>query len=130
MGETNVNHRSIFSMRFTAAPPSSRVPRGRTAMAKSIARLLVAAMAVAAMTLASVAGTGLAQAQTNTSTDRAALVALYNATDGDNWGNNTNWGSDMPLSGWHGVDVDDSGGVVRLSLSSNRLTGPIPGELW
>ena len=98
MGETNGNHWSIFSMRFAAAPPSSRVPRGRTEMAKSIARLLVAAMAVAAMTLASVAGTGLAQAQTNTSTDRAALVALYNATDGDNWGNNTNWGSDMPLS--------------------------------
>ena len=49
----------------------------------------VAAMAVAAMTLASVAGTGLAQAQTNTSTDRAALVSLYNATDGDNWGTTT-----------------------------------------
>ena len=81
MGETNGNHRSIFSMRSTAAPPPSRVPRGRTEMAKSIARLLVAVMAVAAMTLASVAGTGLAQAQTNTSTDRAALVALYNATE-------------------------------------------------
>ena len=27
MGETNGNHWSIFSMRFTAAPPSSRVPR-------------------------------------------------------------------------------------------------------
>ena len=129
MGETNVNHRSIFSMRFTAAPPSSRVPRGRTAMAKSIARLLVAAMAVAAMTLASVAGTGLAQAQTNTSTDWAALVALYNATDGDNWGNNTNWGSDMPLSGWHGVTTDSDGRVRRLYLQDNQLSGEVPSEL-
>ena len=43
-------------------------------------------MAVAAMTLASAAGTGLAQAQTNTTlSDRDALVALYNATDGPNW---------------------------------------------
>ena len=129
MGETNGNHRSIFSMRSTAAPPPSRVPRGRTQMAKSIARFLVAVMAVAAMALASVAGTGLAQAQTNTPTDRDALVTLYNATSGDNWANNDNWLSDKPLGEWHGVDVDDSGGVVSLSLSSNRLTGTIPGEL-
>ena len=129
MGETNGNHRSIFSMRSTAAPPPSRVSRGRTQMAKSIARFLVAVMAVAAMALASVAGTGLAQAQTNTPTDRDALVILYNATSGDNWANNDNWLSDKPLSGWHGVDVDDSGGVVRLSLIFNELAGPIPAEL-
>ena len=129
MGETNGNHRSIFSMRSTAAPPPSRVPRGRTQMAKSIARFLVAVMAVAAMALASVAGTGLAQAQTNTPTARDALVTLYNATSGDNWANNDNWLSDKPLGEWHGVDVDDSGGVVRLSLSFNELAGPIPAEL-
>ena len=126
MGETNGNHRSIFSMRSTAAPPPSRVPRGRTQMAKSIARFLVAVMAVAAMALASVAGTGLAQARTNTPTDRAALVALYNATSGDNWANNTNWGSDMPLRGWHGVTTDSDGRVRRLDLSGNELTGCIP----
>ena len=57
-------------------------------MAKSIARFLVAVMAVAAMALASVAGTGLAQAQMNTPTDQDALVTLYNATSGDNWANN------------------------------------------
>ena len=28
--------------------------------------------------------------------DRAALVALYNATDGSNWGNDANWLSDEP----------------------------------
>ena len=129
MGETNGNHRSIFSMRSTAAPPPSRVPRGRTQMAKSIARFLVAVMAVAAMALASVAGTGLAQAQTNTPTDRDALVTLYNATSGDNWANNDNWLSDKPLGEWHGVDVDDSGGVVRLNLIFNDLAGTIPADL-
>ena len=122
MGETNGNHRSIFSMRSTAAPPPSRVSRGRTQMAKSIARFLVAVMAVAAMALASVAGTGLAQAQTNTPTDRDALVILYNATSGDNWANNDNWLSDMPLSGWHGVTTDSDGRVRRLDLSDNQLS--------
>ena len=129
MSDTNGNRRSIFIMRSTAATPPSRGPRERTEMAKSIGRLLVAVMAVAAMALASAAGTGLAQAQTNTPTDRAALVVLYNATDGPNWRNNTNWLSDKPLGEWHGVGVDDSGGVVRLSLSFNDLAGPIPAEL-
>ena len=129
MGETNGNHRSIFSMRSTAAPPPSRVPRGRTQMAKSIARFLVAVMAVAAMALASAAGTGLAQAQTNTPTERATLVALYNATSGDNWANNTNWLSDKPLRGWHGVTTDSDGRVRRLDLSGNQLSGEVPSEL-
>ena len=51
-------------------------------------------------------------------TDRDALVTLYNATSGDNWANNDNWLSDKPLGEWHGVDVDDSGGVVRLQTSA------------
>ena len=131
MGETNGNHRGIFSMRSTAAPPPSRVPRGRTQMAKSIARFLVAVMAVAAMALASVAGTGLAQAQTNTPTDddRAALVALYNATDGANWLNNDNWLSNATMGVWDGVTTDSDGRVTRLLLSNNQLTGEISAEL-
>ena len=129
MGETNGNHRSIFSMRSTAAPPPSRVPRGRTQLAKSIARFPVAVMAVAAMALASAAGTGLAQAQTNTSTDRAALAALYNATDGANWLNNRNWLSNGPMGEWHGVTTDSDGRVTRLDLRYNQLTGEIPAEL-
>ena len=129
MGETNGNHRSIFSMRSTAAPPPSRVPRGRTQLAKSIARFPVAVMAVAAMVLASAAGTGLAQVQTNTSTDRDALVALYNATDGANWLNNRNWLSNGPMGEWHGVTTDSDGRVTRLDLRYNQLTGEIPAEL-
>ena len=118
MGETNGNPRSIFSMRSTAVPPPSRVPRGRTQMAKSIARFLVAVMAVAAMALASVAGTGLAQAQTNTPTDRDALVTLYNATSGGGWANNDNWLSDKPLGEWHGVTTDSDGRVRRWTSAT------------
>ena len=129
MGETNGNHRSIFSMRPTASTRFLRVPGGRTKMAKSMAGFLVAVMAVAAMALASAAGTGMAQAQTNPSTDRAALVALYNATDGPNWGSNINWLSDMPLGEWHGVTTNSSGRVTGLDLYNNQLSGEIPPEL-
>ena len=61
--------------------------------------------------------------------DRSALVALYNATDGDNWTNNTNWLSDEPLGDWHGVTTDAGGRVTGLSLGRNVLTGAIPSQL-
>ncbi len=71
--------------------------------------------------------------------DRAALVALYNATDGPNWVNNENWLTDAPLGDWFGVDTDDSGRVVSLAMGyydrqleqwiSNGVSGPIPTEL-
>ena len=61
--------------------------------------------------------------------DRAALVALYNATEGASWDTSTNWLSDRPLDEWHGVTTNSVGRVTELSLSSNQLTGPIPAEL-
>ena len=62
-------------------------------------------------------------------TDRAALVALYNATDGANWHNNGNWLSNAPMGEWHGVTTDSDGRVTRLWLAGNQLTGSIPAEL-
>ena len=61
--------------------------------------------------------------------DREALVALYNATDGPNWFDNTNWLSDEPLGEWHGVSVGQAGRVVVLDLSWNGLSGDLPEEL-
>ena len=72
--------------------------------------------------------------------DRAALVALYEATGGPDWVNNEDWLTDAPLGDWYGVDVDGSGRVFQLDLAggwdpvsrewvSHGLTGPIPPEL-
>lgn len=60
--------------------------------------------------------------------EREALMALYNATDGDNWKNNTNWGSDKPLSEWANVYVWDNH-VKYLDLNNNNLRGSIPEEM-
>ena len=61
--------------------------------------------------------------------DRAALEALYDATDGPNWKDNDDWLTGAPLSEWYGVSVNEDGRVISLHLSSNDLTGPIPLEL-
>ena len=72
---------------------------------------------------------GNARAQTSVATDRAALVALYEATDGANWADNTNWLSTEGLSAWYGVTTDGNGRVTELDLDDNRLSGAIPAAL-
>ena len=62
------------------------------------------------------------RSQTSSQTDREALVALYHATDGPNWRNNTNWLSDAPLDEWHRVSTDSAGSVIGLGLGRNRLS--------
>ena len=61
--------------------------------------------------------------------DRAALVALYNATDGANWKRNKNWLSDLPIGEWYGVVTDNDHRVIQLRLSENQLTGTVLSEL-
>ena len=70
-----------------------------------------------------------ARAQDGVATDKAALVALYNATDGANWTTNTNWSSEESLSSWHGVTTNSDGRVTRLVLNDNGLDGTLPTEL-
>ena len=57
------------------------------------------------------------------------MEALYNATGGATWTNNTNWLSAMALSEWHGVTTDGTGRVTDLYLTDNNLSGEIPAEL-
>ncbi|MXY31074.1 MAG: hypothetical protein F4Y48_07690 [Gammaproteobacteria bacterium] len=61
--------------------------------------------------------------------DREVLVKLYDALDGENWTNNTNWLTERPIRAWYGVTNDASGRVTRLLLYSNGLAGKIPKEL-
>ena len=72
--------------------------------------------------------------------DRAALVALYEATDGPNWVNNEGWLTDAPLGEWYGVGTDGFGRVLSLNLGGqwdsergewipHGLQGSIPTEL-
>ena len=62
-------------------------------------------------------------------TDRAALGALYNATDGANWHDRDKWQSEAPMGEWYGVTTNSDGRVTHLDLHSNGLTGEIPAEL-
>ena len=62
--------------------------------------------------------------------DKAVLIALYNATGGDNWTNNTNWCTDKPLNEWYGIGVDPTIGRVNTTiLADNNLTGYLPEEI-
>ncbi len=62
-------------------------------------------------------------------TDRATLVVLYHATDGDNWAIKVGWLSDAPIGEWYGVATDSDGRVTAVALPGNWLSGQIPPEL-
>ena len=62
-------------------------------------------------------------------TDRAALVALYNATGGVNWRNNSNWLSEAPIGEWQGITTDARSRVTVPVLDDSQSTGEVPPEL-
>ena len=61
--------------------------------------------------------------------DRAALKALYDATEGPQWEQRRGWSTDAPLGEWHGVVTDSVGRVTWLTLPANGLKGTLPVEL-
>ncbi len=94
--------------------------------------MALAVAAIAAIMLA--AGLVNHQARTvqaqDVAADRAALVALYDATDGDaSWDESTGWKSDQPLGDWFGVTTNADGRVTSLIVADNNLTGSLPAEL-
>ncbi len=72
--------------------------------------------------------------------ERAALIALYNSTNGDSWTDNSGWKT-PPLHSdgfanpgtegtWYGISCDADGRKVQtISLSNNNLVGTLPPEL-
>ena len=64
--------------------------------------------------------------------ERDALIALYNATNGANWQQKTNWNTAASVSTWYGVTVSYASGVAHVSkidLQYNNLNGVIPIEI-
>jgi Leucine-rich repeat (LRR) protein len=72
--------------------------------------------------------------------ERAALIALYNSTDGDNWFDNSGWktppldedGFALPgtENSWKGITCDEGNTtVINIVLVDNNLKGTLPPEL-
>ncbi len=59
--------------------------------------------------------------------DKEALIALYNATDGVNW--TETWDLNAQMSTWKGVVLDTYGNVTKLDLYFNNLNGMLPSEI-
>ena len=60
--------------------------------------------------------------------EREALIALYKATNGDNWTHNDNWCSDKPIGEWYGV-IKNPDGSLLIGLDNNNLVGYLPDEM-
>lgn len=61
--------------------------------------------------------------------ERAALMALYNATNGTQWHRHRNWTSTGSIRDWQGVSTNSAGFVTELWLADNNLSGTLPPEL-
>ena len=121
---------AVFTWSSSAAPVATVDPSG-----------LVRGAGEGTATITATAGDASGTSEiTVVNLDRAALVALYNATDGPNWVDNTNWLTDAPLGEWYGVGTDRQGRVVRIDLAgrwdyearqwvNHGLRGELPVEL-
>ena len=55
-------------------------------------------------------------AQTSAESDKEALLAIFDATDGDSWDESGTWAGRKPIGEWAGVTTDEDGRVVGLDL--------------
>jgi PKD repeat protein len=99
-----------------------RIPeRGRTTRPLLRSALLAALILVA----------GMQAWGTIPSSERDALIAIYNATDGPHWAHSANWLGPSGTEGtWDGVVLDPRGTTVTdLVLWGNHLRGTLP-DIW
>ncbi|TVZ16701.1 thrombospondin type 3 repeat-containing protein [Maribacter sp. MAR_2009_72] len=87
-------------------------------MSKNYTQLLFAVFILFSIQLSS---------QGTAATDREALIAFYNSTDGDNW--TISWDLSAPTDSWYGVTTDANGRVTNILIQSNGLVGSLPDEL-
>ncbi|MFK5878807.1 MAG: T9SS type A sorting domain-containing protein [Flavobacteriaceae bacterium] len=75
------------------------------------------------------AGTFIVGQNPTTHPDYPALLVLYNATNGANWIDNTNWlNLTKPISTWFGI-TEANGRVTDIILQNNQLQGNLPPEI-
>ena len=83
-----------------------------------------------ASTTASETDTMVATAEPPSYTQREALSALYEATNGSGWSVSEGlWLTNGPLDEWFGVTTDAEGYVTSIDLNNRGLAGPIPSVL-
>ena len=124
---------------LTYTARSSRTGVATVVVAGSMATLTAVAAGTATVTVTARDPGGLSATQSiavtvegdggTASAERAALEALYDATGGASWTDDTNWKTSAPLRDWHGVTTDASGRVTRLELGDNGLAASIPSVL-
>ncbi len=133
VGETG---RLVAEVTDVNGDPAPGAPLAWTSGNEAVARVdsagVVTGIAAGETQITVTSGPAAAQSAvvvTSQDSDREALVALYEATDGPNWRNNTNWITDKPLDEWHGVQLNEHGRVHAVNLWDARLRGPLPPEI-
>ena len=58
--------------------------------------------------------------------ERDALMAIYEALDGEHWTNMGDWGSDTMIRLWDGVVTNEDGRVTSLILNDPKISGTLP----
>lgn len=63
--------------------------------------------------------------------ERDALLALFDSTDGSAWTNKAGWGGAAGTEcSWYGITCDQPGAhITRLALGDNNLTGTLPAQI-
>lgn len=67
--------------------------------------------------------------------ERRVLVEFFEATNGAQWLNKENWGSDGPICSWHGISclggtTNSDSEVDTIQLPENNIAGAIPPSLY
>ena len=121
----------MFTSPSFIRPPAQNLHRLRKTAVLLVILTLVAALSSCRPNAAPADEIPPGQARSSACAQReqAALIALYNATGGPDWHDNSNWLSPKPFSTWFGVSTASNGCVTRLDLRNNNLTGSIPPEL-
>lgn len=66
-------------------------------------------------------------AQCDPTRDSLTLADFFTSMNGYNWRNNDGWlVRDIPISEWHGIEVNDSGCVQKLIMPLNAIAGDLP----